>query len=81
MSYDYTQLQIDQTLDQLESLAYSYADETVGLGLWDEDFGCRPGDDDLLDDSFMVPAAVGGMRTFDYEPDTDDYEYLQSVLY
>ena len=77
MSYDYTSLQIQQTLDQLESLAFSYQDDSAGLGLWDEDFGCRPGDDDLFD-GFDVPAATRGMRTLDYEPDTDDYEYQQS---
>lgn len=34
-----------------------------------------------LEPTFDYPAAVYGMRPLDYEPDTDDYEYQQSLLY
>ena len=81
MSYDYTSLQTQQTLDQLESLAYSYASDSVGLGLWDSDYSEFGSSDSEFDPSFDIPAGTRGMRTLDYEPDTDDYEYMQAILY
>ena len=30
---------------------------------------------------FEYGAHVAGMRTLDYEPDVDDYEYQQSIVY
>ena len=34
-----------------------------------------------LEPTFDYPAAVCGMRPLDYEPDVDDYEYQQSIVY
>ena len=82
MTYDLSQLRIQQAQDQLEDLTYSYSDDSVGLGLWDSDYTeCGSDDESFFDDSFIIPAGARGMRTLDYEPDTDDYEYMQAVLY
>ena len=37
-------------------------------------------DELAVEETFLIPAAVQGMRPFDYEPDVDDFEYLQSVI-
>ena len=34
---------------------------------------------DLLDAQFEFPSSVKGMNALDYEPDLDDYEYIQSL--
>ena len=81
MSYDISSLQTQQTLDQLESLVYSYEDNTQGLGLWNDDFSCLSADDNIYDHAFLIPADTRGMRALDYQPDTDDFEYQQSLLY
>lgn len=74
MSYDYsTELQ-QLIAQQLEDLTITYADETVGLGLWDEDYS-EYGED--VDPGYT--AGVTGMRALDYEPDLDSYEYQQSL--
>ena len=33
------------------------------------------------EETFMYEAGIPGMRPLDYEPDMDDYEYMQSILY
>ena len=38
-------------------------------------------DELAAEELYLVPPAVAGMRALDYEPDTDDYEYLQQICY
>lgn len=33
------------------------------------------------EDEFLYGPMIAGMRPLDYEPDMDDYEYQQSILY
>lgn len=35
----------------------------------------------LVDELYDVPPAAKGLRALDYEPDTDDYEYMQQICY
>lgn len=35
-------------------------------------------DELIIEDTFIIPPAVAGMRPLDYEPDVQDLEYLQS---
>ena len=37
-------------------------------------------DELAIEETFMIPPAVDGMRPLDYEPDVDDFEYLQSLV-
>ena len=52
---------------------FDYADDLALLSEFTEEL--------LEGETFDIPPAVPGMRALDYEPDTDDYEYLQSTLY
>jgi hypothetical protein len=74
MTYDYSAELQQLIAAQLEDLTISYADETVGLGLWDEGYG-----QDDLETEVDYPAGVTGMRALDYEPALDSYEYQQSL--
>ena len=55
-----------------------------------ENFDAYAFDMDLLDlctsefsgeETFNIPPMAKGMRVLDYEPDTDDFEYMQSIVY
>jgi hypothetical protein len=74
MTYDYT-AELQQLISQqLEDLTTTYADESIGLGLWDDDYG-----QDDIQSEVDYPAGVIGMRALDYEPAIDSYEYQQSL--
>ena len=38
-------------------------------------------DELLVDELYEVPPAAKGMRALDYEPDCDDFEYMQQLCY